>query len=149
MNELLFMEIKIDKYDEKMSFWEQDLYYYLNKLKDIPKICNITSLFINKEDRNHGVVTKMLEEFCNAHEDYIIFLQAGASTKEYLDEPDEETLVNISDNLVKFYTKRGFININDTIGGYQFRKLMIYDNKLARNTILKMISINKKIMEEN
>lgn len=142
MNGLSFSEVTIPE-DRKMYFWEEDLWYHLSKLEKTPEVISIDSLFVDKVDRNRGLATKMLKEFCVNHENFLILLQAGASYKEYADEPSPEVMSEIVNKLVKFYEKRGFLDINSSIGDYKNSTFMVYNNKVAQDTLLKVLNLDK------
>ena len=90
------------------------------------KIVEILDVFVYPKYRHKGTGSLMLQELLSKCEDSVVLLSAGAHTKEYEREPTGEKFKEALGKVVSFYNKNGFIDINDIMGGYQYRRAMLY-----------------------
>ncbi len=99
---------------------------------NIKEFLVIDSFIVHPAFRGKGMGSKVLKDFCESYDDKIIFLLAGANTKEYPEEPPEQELLSILRRLENFYVNIGFINVNEHIGDYQFKTSFIYENETSK-----------------
>ena len=114
----------------------------------IKEFVHITSFRVHKDSRNRGLGHDWLKTFCNAYDDKIIFVLSGAHADEYESEPSEDEYKSILNRLDRFYTKVGFINVNQDIGQYQYRESFIYRNKTSEK-LLDSLFERRKNYESN
>ena len=110
----------------------------------------IYDLNTNKKFRNKGLTSKFLSlvPWLFGNDDYMIFLKAAASCREYPDCPTDEEIQDIIENLVKFYEKCGYVNVNHPISDFECSRMMIYvssesDRKLVKH-LLKLYEDKEK-----
>ena len=97
------------------------------------KVVEIVDLFVDKSERHIGIGSLLLQKLTNTFKDAVILVAAGVSAVEYKEEPSIEETKKIIEGLVSFYTKNGFKEINEVLGGYQSKMSMIYTgNSLGR-----------------
>ena len=110
----------------------------------------IYDFYTNKKFRNKGLTSKFLSlvPWLFGNDDYMIFLKAAASCREYPDCPTDEEIQDIIENLVKFYEKCGYVNVNHPISDFECSRMMIYvssesDRKLVKH-LLKLYEDKEK-----
>lgn len=108
-------------HDNKSFYWED-----IKELLYGKEIIIITELIVPKELRNKGIATEKLKQFCNKYNDTVILVVSGALISEYPEEPTDEEFKNILSRLDRFYTNRGFTNINQYTKTYEFKELYVY-----------------------
>jgi len=69
---------------------------------NIKEFLVIDSFIVHPAFRGKGMGSKVLKDFCESYDDKIIFLLAGANTKEYPEEPPEQELLSILRRLENF-----------------------------------------------
>ena len=104
------------------------------EMHDIP-VMQIGSIFVEKENRNKGRGTALLKETVESHPDAVIMVVAGASMDEYKEEPTFEEIQEVLKTLDRFYTRAGFVSVNEKIAGYENMHVYIYDNKNGHTVI--------------
>ena len=87
--------------------------------------------------RKNYPVTQLKRNFAAMNETtlYIALLAAGASKLEYIEEPSEETMINVTESLRPFYTKLGFSDVNKWIAGYEFKNAYMYTGNMIGREI--------------
>lgn len=103
-------------------------------MDNIP-VMQIGSIFVEEENRNKGRGTSLIKETAEAQPDAVIMVVAGASMDEYKEEPSFEEIQAILKRLDRFYTRAGFVSVNEKIAGYENMCVYIYDNKNGRTVI--------------
>ena len=110
----------------------------------------IYDLYTNKKFRNKGLTSKFISlvPWLFGNDDYMIFLKAAASCREYPDCPTDEEIQDIIENLVKFYEKCGYVDVNHPISDFENSRMMIYvssesDRKLVKH-LLKLYENKEK-----
>ena len=94
----------------------------------------ITDIRIENEERRKGYATQLIELFFEHAKDTPILVQAGLSRYDFSKEQFEEKykdgtlLPYIYENIVPFFEKNGFTDVNDTILGYENVITMIKNN---------------------
>lgn len=116
---------------------------YRNRNLERPKIIYIESVKVDSCCMNQGYGSKSLTKFIN-NPSTIYCLSAGL----LLEEVDQESIDDITkcynkdlakisyeyaNNLVGFYEKIGFINVNSYMGQYESKVAMIFNNNAGRN----------------
>lgn len=114
----------------------------------------IYDLYTNKKFRNKGLTSKFLNliPWLFGNDDYMIFLKAAASCREYPDCPTDEEIQDIIENLVKFYEKCGYVDVNHPISDFGNSRMMIYvssesDRKLIKY-LLKLYEDKEKVYKK-
>ena len=124
---------------DNRAFGIQDLCYEIECMEPtIREFLYILDFRVHVDSRNMGLSTKWLKEFCDSYDDKIILTFSGVSVDEYPTEPTEDEYRDILNRLNKFYTKVGFVSVNDYIGGYEYKESFIYKNT-ASEELLKII----------
>ena len=109
------------------------------------KFTEIIDIYVAPEYRYKGVGKYLLQEVIRQNQDAVILVAGGVSSKEYPEEPSEQDMIKIIDELEPFYLKNGFINVNDKLGGYQFKRAYMYaDNSLGRFCIKNLYKNSKE-----
>ena len=109
----------------------------------IKEFVHITSFRVNKDSRNRGLGHDWLKTFCDAYDDKIIFVLSGAHADEYESEPSEDEYKSILNRLDRFYTRVGFINVNQDIGQYQYKESFIYRNNTSEKLLDSLLERRK------
>ena len=101
----------------------------------------IYDLYTNKKFRNKGLTTKFLSfiPWLFGNDDYMIFLKAAASCREYPDCPTDEEIQDIVENLVKFYEKCGYVDVNHPISDFENSRMMIYVSSESDRKLIKYL----------
>ena len=105
------------KYGEGDSFISQDL---ISIFPHLPQV-EIHSVYVNPEERNKGIGSKLIKELIDMNDDAMIIASAAALKLEYPEEPSDERIAEIVESIRPFYEKNGFIDIN---------ALNIYESKI-------------------
>lgn len=110
--------------EENPPFWYRDIEFLINGADFV----FVHTLFINKEDRNKGLGSAALKEFCDhmTSLNKIIILRSSLLKDEYPEEPTEEQYTEVLERLNKFFINRGFSNINKYTKTYEFSELYVY-----------------------
>lgn len=120
--------------EDDMPFWYQDIESCINGAD----FAFTYELFINKEDRNKGLGTAALKEFCEYMTtiNNIIIVQSSLLKKEFKKEPTNEQYNEVLDRLDKFFTSRGFTNINQYTNSYEYSELYVYtESEIGRDLV--------------
>ena len=136
-------KITIDYYEEEYkkgekqsSFAVDDLFGILEGLGDANrKIIVINDIYVDKDLRGFGVGRAVLRALCDKFHDRIIILTAGATVKEYPVEPTDDEFEIILERLGRFYEKCGFRDVNQEIGGYDYKKTYLYINDASKSIL--------------
>lgn len=105
------------------------------------KIVEVLDIYVNKDNRRKGVGSLLLQDLIDrCKHDSVILVSAGASSKEYEEEPSEEELKKIVKDIIPFYAENGFVSINNDIGNYQFKEAMMYSNNAMGRYFLAKIN---------
>ena len=101
----------------------------------------IYDLYTNKKFRNKGLTSKFLSlvPWLFGNDDYMIFLKAAASCREYPDCPTDEEIQDIVENLVKFYEKCGYVDVNHPISDFECSRMMIYVSSESDRRLVKYL----------
>lgn len=83
-------------------------------------------IYVHPDDREKGLGTALVQKCVKDCEDYCVLVAVGASMKEYPEEPSNEDKMKITAELVSFYEKNNFVDVNDYIAGYEFKRAMMY-----------------------
>lgn len=132
------METKIIQDEAQCSsFAEKDLFYFLQDVLEItPTILCINYFEVPEKDRNKGLGTSILKQFCEERkESHIILLIAGFPNNENEAEP---TTKEVGEKLIKlehFYASVGFANVNEQFGQYESKRTFIYDGGIGSSVI--------------
>ena len=90
------------------------------------QIVEIRDIYVSKDSRLKGIGSTLLQIIKDKYENAIIVVAVRASGKEYEKEPNNAELIKIIEEIIPFYEKNGFENVNDLFGSYQFRTSMLY-----------------------
>lgn len=128
--------------DSNVCWAAEDIFNILTKIDNhgVKNIIEISELSIPIKNRNIGIGTRIITNFCEKRDSdsNIIIVCAGLLKSEH--EKFPSTYLQILSDVVSFYEKCNFIDVNDSIGMYEYRKTMIYKN----NAGLKVLNyINK------
>lgn len=98
------------------------------------KYIELSNLYVYPEFRNRGFANMFINNLFNniIMRNCLVYVCAGASNKEYPEEPDIIRLCKIANDLAKFYEKIGFISINDICDFMSKHALLKYDEQSAR-----------------
>lgn len=131
----------------KQTFANEDISAIIG---DSSRRIQIYDLYTNKKFRNKGLTSKFLSlvPWLFGNDNYMIFLKAAASCREYPDCPTDEEIQDIIENLVKFYEKCGYVDVNHPISDFESGRMMIYissesDRKLVKH-LLKLYEDKEK-----
>jgi GNAT superfamily N-acetyltransferase len=134
--QLKYHFVKVDSTEEelrKQGFAIEDLVDWIRKKNNpIAEILVIDSIIVDSDSRNKGLGSKIIKDFCESYSNYLILVIAGANTDEYKNEPTDEQYSEILERLNRFYTRLGFISVNNRIGCYDYKESFIYGNKVGR-----------------
>lgn len=133
MNDVIFSTIKdadenFISYSRRIGtpeFHNLTLIEFSSKYPTLPYVF-IEDVYVKPEFRRKGIGSKLLSKAIEANKDACILLNAGASSLEYEDEPCEEELIRIKENLRQFYERNGFTDVNGIFGQYQFQIPFLY-----------------------
>lgn len=96
---------------------------------DVPFI-EIYDIFITPESRKQGLASRLIAAIAECYgEDTVILTAAGASMKEYKEEPSMEEMIRITESLRPFYESNNFIDVNKYYAGYESKCAYLYNNK--------------------
>lgn len=128
------------------SFMRHD---FIGLLPKVPFV-EITDIFVNPKDRYKGIGSDLIKGIVEECSDKAILVAVGASTKEYPEEPSDDDKIKITNEVVKFYEKNGFVDVNELIAGYEFKRAMIYiGNEFGKKIYSDLKSEYKKYDERN
>lgn len=124
----------------------KDLGEQLRRLNwSTPVIC-IEEIFVDKMLRGKGYGSGLIKYVCENYYSHLILVEAGALKKEYKEEPSQQEIHDIVENLGDWYEKLGFINVNHLLGQYQTRIAYLYYNEVG---IELMVELNRFHEESN
>lgn len=103
-------------------FWFMDISHCIKNHDYIV----IDYIFTKKESRNNSLATGFLKTICDENKDKIIIVISSVLKNEYPENPANEELIKILNNLDDFFIKRGFSNFNTYSKTYEFKELYIY-----------------------
>lgn len=96
---------------------------------DVPFI-EIYDIFITPESRKQGLASRLIAAIAECYgEDTVILTAAGASMKEYKEEPSMEEMIRITESLRPFYESNNFIDVNEYYAGYESKCAYMFNNK--------------------
>lgn len=99
----------------------------------------IQDIFVDKKSRHQGIGSMFLQTVSKYYgEDVAILTAAGASMKEYPEEPSDDEKIMITKELRPFYEKNGFIDVNKYYGNYEFKNAYLFNNKAGRECLEKI-----------
>ena len=101
------------------------------------------------ESRKQGLATKLIKAIVEAYgEDTAILTAAGASKKEYKEEPSMEEMIKITESLRPFYESNNFIDVNKYYAGYESKCAYLYNNKVGAECLKQRKEEVEKFEEE-
>lgn len=100
------------------EFW----YYDMKDFLENREFAVIDSMVVNKDSRNKGIGTEFLKTFCETRKDKVIIVVAGLLMSEYPEAPKYNEYIKVLSELDKFFTKRGFSDINKYTKSYEYSK---------------------------
>ena len=110
------------------------------------KVVEIYDIYVDPRLRNKGIGSSFIQEICRLNQDSVILLASGATSMEYPEEPSDEEIKKIIEDLEPFYLKNGFVNVNDKIGNYQMKRAYMYSgNTLGKYCISKLLEDNPEL----
>lgn len=107
-------------------------------------IVEITDLYVDPKFRHEGIGSALINLVINNYKasiglsfnsNTVILTAVGASCKEYKEQPASEEIQNIISQLILFYEKNGFIDINGYYTNYENKRAMIFNSPLATKCI--------------
>lgn len=112
------------------------------------KIVEICDIYVTPAYRSHNIATSLIGNIVHYYggpnTTTVILTAAGASMKEYPEEPSDEAKIEITEKLRPFYESNNFVDVNDYYAGYEFKRAYLYDNETSR----KYVDERKKAVEE-
>jgi len=109
-------------------------------------VIEILNIFVHPEHRYNGIGSRLLKTIATMYENYAILVLVGVSEKEY-PKLDEKDIPKILKDLLPFYTKNNFVNVNNIYGSYSnFIPMLYTGNEIGKNIAdkLGLNSIEKK-----
>lgn len=112
------------------------------------KIVEIYDIYVTPAYRNMNIgsdlIGNIVKYYGGPNTDTVILTAAGASMKEYKEEPTDEAKIEIAESLRPFYEQNNFIDVNNYYAGYEFKNAYMYENDTSR----KYLEERKKQVEE-
>lgn len=127
-------EAPIDLVPEGNCFLYED---YSSLLKPGDTFYEITLIKVEESSRRKGVGTRLVKDFINKCSPASIVLQAGITDKDLYEQLcDEDRLIPyIRENLVPFYEKLGFTDVNNTMFCFEEMIPMLWPKSKADEAI--------------
>lgn len=115
------------KFREKGDYNDKEFWYADTEfaIKDNPVIL-IDELYVLKGKRNIGLGTTLLKEVIMNNPNTIILVKSGLGVSDYHKEPTDDEYIMVLNKLDKFFTERGFVNINKYTKSYEYHELYVY-----------------------
>lgn len=106
---------------------------YSSLLKPGDTFYEITFIEVKEDNRRKGIGTWLVEEFLRTCKPKSVILQAGITTKELYDKLCEENRLTeyIYENLIPFYNKLGFTDVNNTVFYFEESVPMLWPQSRA------------------
>lgn len=83
------------------------------------KCIELYDIFVVPECRHKGIGSSLLQQIIAEYNDCAILTKIAASMTEYPTEPSDAEKEKIAKDLLPFYEKNGFTNVNDVLGAYE------------------------------
>lgn len=99
----------------------------------------IVEIYVKKTDRHKGIGSKLIKKVVDDYKNYVILTTPGVSKMEYPIEPSYDSKIDIIESLSYFYNKNGFVDVNDYIGQYEFKRSYIYGESDIGKKVIKTI----------
>lgn len=109
-------------------------------------IAEIYDIYVEPSYRKQKIGSGLIKAIIDFYDkqNIVILTAAGASMKEYPEEPSDEAKIEIVESLRHFYESNGFIDVNDYYAGYEFKRAYMYNNSNSE----KYLEERKKEIEE-
>ena len=133
------LEHKKDKPDSH-SFMVEDIF---GLSEDIKEVIEVSDMYIDKKMRGREIGKYIISQALEVYKDSIICLATGAIKREYPEEPSVEEYDKLLEGLSRYYTRLGFVSINNYVG-YEHHEAFIYPNKAGKWVLNLINSLLKK-----
>ena len=125
MAKVKFSSKVIKATDTDVGFMIQDIF---GLMPEETEIFEIQSIYVSPEFRGQGLASTLIKQSVDLHKDKIVCCAAGASTEEYSVEPSRDQYAEILEGMYRFWTKQGFVSINNFVR-YETKEAFVYPNE--------------------